>query len=64
LDAVADEQDVDLSQVHSVDLFQEDHLVNYGDEVEVGDDDDLVGDDEPAAAVVVVAGYEWEASPT
>ena len=63
MDAVADEQDVDLSQVHSVDLFQEDHLVNYGDEVEVGDDDDLVGDDEPAAAVVV-AGYEWEASPT
>ena len=62
MDAVADEQDVDLSQVHSVDLFQEDHLVNYGDEVEVGDDDDLVGDDEPAA--VVVAGYEWEASPT
>ena len=63
MDAVADVQDVDLSQVHSVDLFQEDHLVNYGDEVEVGDDDDLVGDDEPAAAVVV-AGYEWEASPT
>ena len=53
MDAVADEQDVDLSQVHSVDLFQEDHLVNYGDEVEVGDDD--FGDfDEPDGAVVAV----------
>ena len=50
-----------LSQVRSVDLYQEDHLVNYGDEVEVGDDD-LVGDEPDVVAVVV--GYELEASPT
>ena len=47
-----------LSQVRSVDLYQEDHLVNYGDEVEVAGVDDLV-DDEPD-----VVGYELEASPT